>query len=202
MSDDQLAAIYTRIVAAREPTTRSACVSPEALRALVEQRGAEQERFRTLNHAMSCPACRRELDLLRAVRSLRPSVARRAAPYAMAASLLLVAGVAYFGRSARVAEPGDTMRSGNEVVLVTPRGSVPDTPPLSLVWRSAAGATEYEVSVVAEDGTRVVETVTRDTTLVLAPGTPLRINVEYAWTVTARGSSGARQSVPSRFRLR
>lgn len=202
MSDDRLLATYARIVQAREPRTRVGCAAPEALQGLVEQRGPEAERLQTLNHAMSCPACRRELDLLRAVHTTRPTLTRRVMPLALAASLVLAVGITYGVRARQDRDLVDPVRAGDDVVVVTPRDLVADGQPMPFVWRSVPGATGYELSIVADDGTQLGPFTTRDTSFALTSQTPLRRDVEYAWTVNAHVAGGDRKSAPARFHLR
>jgi len=119
MTEARLRELYQHALATRGPAApggagRERCPSPEAMLALVRREGAEEERLATLDHVMSCDACRRELDLLRAIEMAgaggaggvgagaahsrdRPAATvvpwKRVVPLALAASLLLAVGV-------------------------------------------------------------------------------------------------------------
>ena len=67
MSDQRLRDLYQNAVAKRSAATRADCPDADALLALTRREGSEEERLRTLDHAMSCSECMRELELLRAI---------------------------------------------------------------------------------------------------------------------------------------
>jgi hypothetical protein len=129
MTDEQLRSAYRQAVLDQERPAdpvgpgRRECPDLEALLAVVQQEGPEEQRIATLDHALACAACRRELEVLRTVdeasrasvaeaqgagtrgtevRSLgearerragRPALWRRAVPLALAASLALAVGL-------------------------------------------------------------------------------------------------------------
>src|SRR4029077_13761907 len=100
--DDALRAAYEP--ALRESTTTHGpdCPTEHELLTAVRGAGDEAERLRVLDHALKCPACRRELALLHAVttgetraapRAIRDISWRRWVPAELAASLMLAAGL-------------------------------------------------------------------------------------------------------------
>ena len=152
MTEARLRALYQHALAARGggDATRERCPSPEAMLALVRREGPEEERLATLDHVMSCDACRRELDLLRAIEAAgaetmrtsgaatasearprdRPAAApasvipwkRVVVPLALAASLLLAVGVGVRERFGRPDMPPPDVARGEsgEVRLLAP----------------------------------------------------------------------------------
>ena len=91
MTEEDLVRLYRRGTA-RETRGRDGCVSLEALLAVVEKRGTENERLRAINHAMACAECAEELELLRATRVVRDRARVPNIAFALAASVLLAAG--------------------------------------------------------------------------------------------------------------
>src|SRR6478672_11199825 len=94
--DEALRAAYEP--ALRESTTTHGpdCPTESELLSAVRGAGEEAERLRVLDHALKCPACRRELALLHAVsngearaapRAIRNLAWQRWKPVALAASL-------------------------------------------------------------------------------------------------------------------
>ncbi len=67
MKDEELRGAYAAHLRARPEPAEGACVSPEALLALVRREGDEASRLAALDHVMACTRCRAEFDLLRAV---------------------------------------------------------------------------------------------------------------------------------------
>ena len=59
--------LYGRRVAARREGGGSDHAAVEAILAVVRREGTEQERLATLEHVMSCAACHREYEWLKAV---------------------------------------------------------------------------------------------------------------------------------------
>lgn len=203
MSDDRLRTAYAALLASREPRTRDGCVAPDALLALVQQHGDEDARLRTLDHAMSCAACGRDLALLRTVHAARPRAITRIAGFAVAASILVAAGVVLTARPRHV-EP-ELLRGGNDVSLISPRAGALETVPVRLIWHRVPLATSYDVTILDSDGARAVPRTTTDTTvtLTLGLGASLRVGVDYTWIVTAHlPDNGERRSTASSFRVR
>jgi len=170
------------------------CPSEDALLSALRGESPEHERLRTLDHALQCAACRRELALLHSVSGLgaragsvlrRGLTWRRVIPLALAASLLLAVGVAGVSRWQR--SGGDVTRAGGSTTptLVRPsNGSTVAAGRVRFVWRSVAGALGYTLEVDATDGTVLFTARTADTALT-APLTGTATG-EYRWSVAAR----------------
>jgi len=77
MNEGDFVRLYQRGTANRRDAARVGCVPPEALLAVVEQQGSEEERLASINHAMTCADCGEELELLRATRVVRDRAASR-----------------------------------------------------------------------------------------------------------------------------
>ena len=100
MNDRDLQRAYTELLANRHAAGRGGCVSPEAIRTLVDREETEENRLRTLDHVMSCADCHREFELLRAVGEAVPRQRRFLVPgvLAAAATIALVAGSMWIGQ--------------------------------------------------------------------------------------------------------
>ena len=57
MNEGDFVRLYQRGTANRRDAARVGCVPPEALLAVVEQQGSEEERLASINHAMTCADC-------------------------------------------------------------------------------------------------------------------------------------------------
>lgn len=209
MTDEQLRALYGQVMDARGGD-RGACPSPEALDALVRREGAEADRLETLDHVMACPGCRRDFDLLRAVRGAAPpqpvsrpaprargSVPwRRFAPAALlAASLVVGAGIGLMRRHGADRAEIPAFRGGTYAIqLVEPAPNAIATAPLHFVWHAAPDVRRYTLEVL--DGTGAVRFTARtaDTTHTVPAGV-LRPGVPYQWWIrTGDGSAGTPRS--------
>jgi hypothetical protein len=207
MNEDELRRAYARHLASARQS-RAGCPGPDALAALAQQRGDEGQRLATLDHAMSCVDCRRDLELLRSVmaagKRLEPTARGVTAwPWRLAAAAGLVLAV---GGVATVAlrERGETVFRGGalEVALVSPEGSVAPAPALTLTWRRTPGATGYQVELVGARGDSIYAAATPDTSLILPTGVVLEAGQEYLWTVRARLADRTQVgSTPLRFRI-
>ena len=147
IDDGELRQAYDELLRTRGPRDRVACPSPESLLALVEREGAEDERMRTLDHVMSCAACRRDFDLLRtatdsATRALtelgdvQPIGTRRHLPWrplAVAAGLVVAVGIGVVSRDMRTTTPPLLRGSEHMVPLLGPDSRTDGT--LLLRWR-------------------------------------------------------------------
>jgi hypothetical protein len=206
MTDDRLRQAYAQHLAARAPADRAGCVSPEALLALVERKGNETDRLATLDHAMACDACRRDLELLRAVAGAEPAGRARRFPQwitpqlAAAAALVVVLGTA---ATILLRRGGETeWRGATDIVLVSPAGPLAAGQRLTFTWHTVAGATRYDVEILTATGDSVYTGLTVDTTLVLPSGVRLTEGREYLWSVRATSSDGSQAtSTARRFRL-
>ena len=176
------------------------CPSETDLLAAVRGKGDASERLRVLDRALKCSACRRELALLNAVSGAERSAPRRSIgdvlssrwmPTAIAASLLLAVGVAGVQRLRGRAADGIT-RAGAATgpALVTPtNGSAVGTGLVRFVWHPVTDVMTYTLEVDAPDGTILVSSQTRDTTLT-APIAGTAIG-ENRWLVRAKLQDGS-----------
>lgn len=204
MTDERLRDAYEAAMAAREGVDRVDCPSAERLHALVRREGPEAERLATLDHAMSCPHCRREFELLRAMqRAGEPTAAapaRRRPRWvagvgaALAASLLVAVALGPW-RAAWHRGSDDVMRGDADALqLAAPAAGavVPAHAPLAFAWHPERGTREYVVELLAPDGAVALTGTTPDSALTLAPATPLPPG-EYRWVVRARLADGTEQ---------
>jgi hypothetical protein len=201
--DERLRLAYGALLESRAAGPRVSHPTPEALVALVERSGSEAARLEVLDHVMSCSACRRELDLVRA--SLTAAGMPRQRTWfrspsiglmALAASLLLVAGVKLVFTSGDP-ESGSRLRGGS-AVSTHPTRWLP-TGAASLAWRPTADAASYRLEVIDEAGTALVDSIVRDTSFVLADSL-VRRGRGLSWTVTATlGDGSSVSSLPSRL---
>jgi hypothetical protein len=181
----RLRRLYSGRVAARGVGT--GCVTPEAILAVIQREGGEEERLGTLEHVMSCASCHREYEWLKAVDESGggtegSSVARgrpgwsRAAPLALAASLVLAAGTALL-----MTRRGSDIERGERgsLELLAPRVGEAAGRPLTFAWRPVADASAYVLEVQRADGSVAFSGTTADTTMSVAGLT----EGEYRWWV-------------------
>lgn len=208
MADDAaLRDAYRELLEARAPRDRGACPAPEALLAVIERTGDEAARLATLDHVMSCAACRREFDLLRtAAASAEQSAAdeppalrvvrgggRGAArrfplrSFAVAAGLVVAVGVGLLTWQPGSRQPllrGD----GNTVVLLAPEQRADGS--ALLRWRTVPGAAAYRIEVFTPSGRTVVADTVSDSTFVLPAAENARREEQLRWMVTALHGDG------------
>jgi hypothetical protein len=170
------------------------CPTPEAILALVRREGGEHERLATLEHVMSCATCHREYQWLRAVDEaaveaggepavvIRP-VWSRGTPLALAASIVLVAGVA--GLLSTVLWKGaDRVRGTvSEIELVAPGATANADAPIAFTWHPLPKAARYVLEVQREDRSVALTDSTADTVLTVAPSAALLPDSTYRWWV-------------------
>ena len=203
MTDDELREAYARAMAARRTTSRTGCPRPDALVALVRREGPEATRLETLDHAMTCAACRQEFELLRAIeagerRASGPTVRalrwQRPLALAIAASLVLAVGIGP-ARGWLTGRDVDTMRSGDTgVVALLPEGGATITSDsIEFTWRRANGASRYHVELLTADGDVRLGATTADTAIALAIPADLAPGA-YRWWVRAELPGGEQRS--------
>lgn len=195
MNDIELRAAFERLVAARG-AGRDGCVSPDELMRLAEGDATEDERLAWLSHVAGCRACRRELELVRAVADTGQALGARRRPVrmlALAASVILLIGAAALWRSGWLA-PDVVRGPGAAVTLVAPRGPVTAEAARRLEWRAVAGAALYEVELLDAAGAVVYEGRTTDTVVALPFTTLLQTGTAYHWRVTALLQDGRREA--------
>jgi hypothetical protein len=205
MTDEELRRAYQAATSAR-PSGRRECPGAEAISALVEREGKEADRLALLDHVMTCSACRRDFELLRAVHVSSPDASRRRfQPLALAASIALLVGLGGMGLWSTLGrDQPDLQRSSSaEVELVTPADGAVVNQPVRLAWRPVSGSFRYTVELLAGD--KVVQSwVTGDTSVTMpASGDPMVQPGTYAWWVQARLTDGTeRRSSVVRFVVR
>lgn len=211
-ADDALQRAYAELLRARAPAPadRARCSSPEALLALAERQSSEESRLSTLDHVMSCVACRRELDLVRAAvaagEAAGPTVAHSTRiappggrqmplrPLALAAGIIVVIGVGVLSRERST--PGTSVLRGgaSTVPLLAPErqrdGGV------LLRWRAVDDAPRYRVEVFTSSGASVAEFVAVDTSIVVSPMTLAGRPDTLRWMVTALQIDGGELRSP------
>ena len=161
MKEEDIVRLYQRGTSARLGPRRTDCVTPDEMVAVVERLGSEDDRLKTINHAMACADCADELELLRSMRIVKERARLPRFGYAVAASAVLVIGLGYYNlaRSRAPAERGVLRDAASDVQLVAP--IAPTVPQLdTLVWRAVDNATGYVVEVRRGDGTLVGRTAT------------------------------------------
>ena len=216
MNDQRLRELYQHAVEARTAATRADCPDADALLALARREGSEEERLRTLDHAMSCGDCMRELELLRAIEKAggasgasvttrRDTVVswRRAVPLALAASAVLAVGLVV-GRDRGDQRGLDDPTRGADVAITVhaPREvELGAGDSLVLAWQPASGAGRYVVEVLDADGRPAIADTTSDTTHVVRDLGRLAAGRDYRWWVRTPASDGA-QRASALFRLR
>lgn len=189
MNDDQLRSTYQRLIQ-RPAAGREACPPPEALDALASRRGTEAARLATLNHAMACSECRRELDLLRAVERATPKAVWRPRVFALAAAVMLATGATLVWRTVRL-DSADSLRgNGANVTLLAPAEGARVTVPPRLIWRAVPEAVGYRVEVLNPAGAVMATGLGPDTTLQLPAGALAPADSAYRWRVVAELRTG------------
>jgi hypothetical protein len=193
-NDERLRQAYGATLEAREQSMAGPHPEPEALLAVAERSGSEAVRLEVLDHVMACAACQRDLNLMRASTGAAGTPRARtwfrspsAGLMALAASLLLVAGVRLYMTSTGDVDAGPRFRGGSAVstypVRWLPSGDA------GLAWGPKNDAASYRVEVVDEAGTAVVDSTVRDTSLVIADAL-LRGRRGLSWSVTAMLGDG------------
>jgi hypothetical protein len=201
MTESELARLYRQGVTSQRLASRDTCAAPEELLAAVERRGAEAGRLRVINHAMGCPACSEELELLRGLQLKAGTARRQWITIGLAASLLLAAGIGSWRAFTTSGDENLVRGVGEGVVLIAPSGDIA-TAPTSFVWSAVRNARRYEIEIRRDDGTLLARDGTSDTTFVAAAGVPFTPATDYYWTVSARLADGSELgTVPRRFRL-
>ncbi|HTK53799.1 MAG TPA: hypothetical protein VL308_18025 [Gemmatimonadaceae bacterium] len=203
LNDERLRLAYGSLLDGRTDGSRRSHPEPEALVALAERSGSEAVRLEVLDHVMTCDACRRELDLVRASLSAAGLPRQRRwfrSPsigiMAIAASLLIVAGVRLLSTSGDV-ETGSRLR-GASAVSTYPVRWLP-TGAAGLAWRPTADAVAYRLEVIDEAGAALVDSTVRDTSFVLSDSLAKAPRM-LSWTVTATlGDGSTVSSLPVRL---
>ncbi|MEW5918331.1 MAG: hypothetical protein AB1762_18150 [Gemmatimonadota bacterium] len=186
MTDSDLQRDYQRAVELRVSDERMRCPTPEAIEVLVVGSGSEAVRLTTLDHVMACAQCRREFELLRAIRAAG-SPRRAISPrwYALAAVVLLAVALTLVN----VNRNAPTMRgpgvSGDMPVTISPIGEVDVSTARRLIWRAFPNAAQYRVELVDPAGGMRASVSTVDTSWSLPQSVSIQSGETLQWTVEA-----------------
>jgi len=194
MTDARLEELYRQALAARDASPGVSCPQPEALQALVDRAGTEDERLATLDHAFSCRSCSRELELLRALAAAAPSVRRPrvASPWVVAASAIVAVAAATI--ALRSLPPSAGVMRGpapHALVLVPARAGA-----AVLRWHAVPRAVSYVVEVMDAQGAVLAGDTTADTSFALPPALRAAPSPNEQWWVRARLSDGSEVRSP------
>ncbi|MBK6842761.1 MAG: hypothetical protein IPK33_06130 [Gemmatimonadetes bacterium] len=186
---ERLQALYQRAMASGT-TSRGEHATPEALLAVVERRGSDDDRLLTMDHVMGCASCREGFDLLRAVHDAEPQRARPARPawtsMALAASLLLAVGISAVRWRTASGPDVETMRGSVALpTAIAPTDVVPADSARTFVWHAVAGALRYDLELLRADGGLLHSAATSDTTYALPMTVALGAGTQYQWLVSA-----------------
>jgi hypothetical protein len=191
-SDQQLQDAYRDLLRQR-PRDRAACPAPEAVVALIEQRGSDADRLATLDHVMSCAGCKADFDLMRTVAGRKAGPGRRGRwPLAAAAVVALSVSGSLVFMELRARSAGQDIERGgaDEVELVSPRGNTA-TRPVTFTWRKATGPARYSLEVFNPAGDAVYGVDVTDTSVVLPATVLLQVGTTYHWWVLIRTADGS-----------
>jgi hypothetical protein len=189
---ERLQQLYSRRVAARGEAA-GAHATPEAILAVVQREGSEEERLATLEHVMACAACHRDYQWLTAVdeagaetEGAMVGAARpwwRGAPLALAASVAVAIGAAVVLTNALRPGAERERGGGGDIALLAPGARVAATGPLTFAWRAVPGVSRYVLEVQRTDGSVAFADTTADTAATLADPSRLLPDSAYRWWV-------------------
>jgi hypothetical protein len=193
VSDDEpLREVYARIMRQRDATGRADAVPVEQMQALLERRGSEQERVRTLDAIMRDQDTRADFEILRAAYEAAPArAASFPVPYAIAAALVVMVGSGLWLRSREPAVPDTSRGPVPTVAIVAPGPSAQAGAPLQFTWRRVTDAKAYSLQVVDTDGNVAYAAITSDTVATLPDTVRLVAEKEYRWWIEAERTTGA-----------
>jgi hypothetical protein len=201
MNDQFLRALYALTLARPARALDRARVSVERVLALVERRGSEAERLRTLDLVMRDRDHMIELDVLRSAAGVRQGTSWHFR-FAAAAAIIIAAGA--LGRVAQERATADDVARGGRaplVRLIAP-GERVGNDAITFSWVAVGGARDYEIEVLDADGLSAFVSTVRGTSVRLPTDVRLRPGQEYRWWVVARRADGSRiGAVPRRLRL-
>jgi anti-sigma factor RsiW len=181
-------------------------VPPDQLACYLAGEALPFDRARIQDHLAGCPACRHEaVAVARIVHAdRRARVARRVV--ATAAGLATLTAIVVATTTPRMS----TLRSSNRQAAtpsvlgaVAPIGEVAGTPKqVRFVWRSAASAVEYRLTVADSTGSVLWSQTSTDTVIGLPSELALRAGATYYWFVDGLLADGRSLTTGSReFRL-
>jgi len=206
MTTDRLRALYALILTRGARPRAVARLSVERILALVERRGGDTDRLRTLDTVMADREYVAELEILQAAIGVRRTMRRGLAwslgtlGMAAAATVLLAVGVTAVAKN--WSTRSDTLRGANGPVvqLIAPSERV-GARGIQFSWKPVLGARDYEIEVLDADGLSTFVSTVQGTTVLLPATVQLLPGTEYRWWVVARRADGSRVG-PIRRRLR
>jgi hypothetical protein len=200
---DPLRSSYDQLLASsRGNEAREGCVAPDQIVDLVEHRTPDPERMSQLSHVLSCEHCLREYEILRSLKSGADQMAPgrwRRTPVGRAAQLVLVAGSIAL---AAYLITGRIRSAASDVDLIAPAGRTAAGAPVTLRWRSVAGAASYRLEIMDAPGAILFSAFTLDTAQIVPDSVRLTAGVSYQWRVSAQMRGGAeRRSKTQRLEI-
>lgn len=187
MNDERLRALYAGAMARMPLPDEATRVSLDAMVDVLERRGSEAERGKTLKAILRDPRAREEFELLRAVvrAGEPPRVSWKAAVgWRIAAGVAIMAGTAWLFSLTH--EPAEPLRGGDSLVTtVQPADGAELTAPPLFVWQRVPDAVDYRIEVVDSTGAVVFEERVSDTTSTGPVDDGLAPGQRYRWSVTA-----------------
>lgn len=193
------------------PTGASPCPDDERLAALVTGELSGAERERVADHVVVCRRCAeayRTLAELHAEAQRRSAARGRLRPWAVAAGLVLVTGLALLaGRAGRWApgrDPGDVLRSTTAGQGVVPApGAVLAAAPPGFRWPPLAGAPS-RLRLFDAEAELVWESAVEGDGALSLPGevaARLRSGASYYWVVESEAGGARRRLGPFWFEI-
>lgn len=194
LSDEQIRDLHARFLAQRSRRASPPAVGIETVQALAEGTYRGDDRLELLDRILAHPVSHQEFqlfrDLARAVPAPSPSL--RPMRWALAAILILTAGVATLWQVRRQRDEPLRAPAGS-FALVAPRAGEALSRGTRFVWRAVAGALEYRLELVDEDGSPTSTLRTADTTAILPDSSRLTLGGLYQVRVVAILRDGTEQ---------
>jgi hypothetical protein len=192
----RLQELYARRVAAHGGADAGVHATPEAILAAIQRDGPEAERLVTIEHVMSCAACHRDYEWLKAVDDAGEEFAERSGEHrvqsrpwwqgrqlALAASLLMALGAALAVRGVLRSGPELVRGGSGDIALLTPATRVAADAPLAFAWRAVPGVSRYVLEIQRADGSVAFTDTIADTVATVAPAGRLLPDTTYRWWV-------------------
>jgi len=197
MNDEELQRAYLR-AAPQAPIGPHP--DPERIADLVRGSGREADRLALLEHVMRCPACRRELDLLRAANEGARAADTSRFPVrwmAFAAAAVLVIGVTsvFLSRTRTPVAPDVYRGQRPALTLVEPHAGSTVAQPVHLAWQAVADARTYHIELLSEHGDMIAAWNTTDTALAIPDS--VRLIASQSYDVWVRATLDDRTDVSS-----
>lgn len=206
MTIDRLRALYALILARAARPRAVARLSVERILALVERRGSDTDRLRTLDTVMSDREYVVEFEILQSAISAGRTMRRRLhwslGSLGMAAAMFLLSvGITVVAKNWSTRP--DALRGANGAVvqLIAPAERV-GSRAIQFSWKPVRGARDYEIEVLDADGLSTFVSTVQGTSVLLPASVRLLPGTEYRWWVVARRVDGTRiGAIPRRLRV-